>query len=414
MRLIKLGAAALTAGMGASGAGAATIVSGPEGWNVDNVAVGTGPDAEGTFFSVIYDRAPTDPGAETYGRITFDDDEAFSPGVKVMNGPDQGSFGTTTLPGVTETSADNASNCIMASSDSWCDGPRRTGKRWKQQITRAGGAMDLVFDVDATGTDETEYRGFHRLVNVTGEQLAGFRLELGFGVGSSFTASTSGDGLRLAPRGAQNPTQFPFGLFGEEGSRGRIGGFFDATARAGFGTSFDEDSITTGAIFGAYDDYFGSWISQEDAPEGLLWDDDGDPTTDALLMAYLVPETGEWEQRRVINSLGEAETLVADPDVRGPSFASIEDVELFFDDRAWTLDGVTFFQDLVEDVANLNVNYFIYTGDATQWSTFDGTMADFTLRVTAQPVPVPAALPLLGAGVAALAGLGLRRRRAHG
>jgi len=29
-------------------------------------------------------------------------------------------------------------------------------------------------------------------------------------------------------------------------------------------------------------------------------------------------------------------------------------------------------------------------------------------------VPVPAALPLLGAGVAALAGLGLRRRRAHG
>ncbi|MCB1312513.1 MAG: VPLPA-CTERM sorting domain-containing protein [Sedimentitalea sp.] len=60
-------------------------------------------------------------------------------------------------------------------------------------------------------------------------------------------------------------------------------------------------------------------------------------------------------------------------------------------------------QDIIEDLANLNLNYAIALG-----SNFVGT--SFTLRVETTPVPLPAAAPLLLAGFGAL-GFAARRRR---
>lgn len=412
LRLAAYGLLATTA-IAAGPVGATTLVSGPAGWNTDNVDVSAADDGEGTFFSVVYDRDPSLPGATTNGRIAYTPPEGDAPGIKVMNGSDQGS--TPEFPDQPL----NSSNCIMASSDAYCDGPMQTGKRFKQQLT-APGPMDLVFNVDASSTDETEYRVFQRLVNLTGKPLAGFDLQLGFGIGSGFVASTDGDGLSLTPRDQQLPTQFPFGLFGEaDNPDGRLGGFFDATARAGFNTEFTEDSISTEGLFGAYSSYFGpGWVTQQEAPKGLLWDDDGDDTTDAVVMAFLDKETGMWEQRRFINTTGPsdpfADTLIADPAVRGPMFANIEDIDLFDDDTGganWDLDGDTFFEDAIEDIANLNVNWFLQLGDATGWRTYnagDGT-ATFTMRVTTTVVPAPVALPMMVLTIAGLAGLRMRR-----
>jgi hypothetical protein len=407
--------AASVAALGAGGANAGTILSGLDGWNLDNVQAET---IGGEDYSVIYDTVPP-AGGDTYGRVLVDEAEGIvAPGIKVMNGSDQGSLGETTLPAYPgQSSLDNTSNCIMASSPTWCDGPRQTGKRWKQQITAADGPMDIVFDVDATDTSDTEYRAFHRLINATGSGLAGFNLELGFGVGDGFVASTAGDGLSLARRDDQNPTQFPFGLFGEDGYEGRIGGFFDPTGRALFDTEFTEDTITTGALRGLYDDFFGpSWMPGDAVPEGVFFDHDDDENTEALVMAWINDE-GLWEQRREIvdGEVRPLEALLSDPltDLTGTSFtnANLEDLPLFSSLALADLEA-----GVIEDLANLNLNYYLTVGDATNWTTFADGAANFTLRVTAlegaAPVPVPAALPLLAGAVGGLAVMRRRRRPA--
>ncbi|MGM0584783.1 MAG: choice-of-anchor F family protein [Pseudomonadota bacterium] len=411
--------AASVAALSAGSAQATQIVSGTAGWNLDNIAPGeTLPD--GTETNDIYDQIQdANPGADgnTYGRVLVDAPEGvFQPGIKVMNGSAGGldEFGEPT------TIEDNTSNCIMASGTAYCDGPRQTGKRWKQQITGAGGPMDLVFNVDPSTAEtdpgtgevlETEYRAFHRLINATGEGLAGFKLELGFGVGDDFVASAAGDGIRVTPRDDQNPTQFPFGLFGEDLSvsdSGRLGGFFDPTGRALFDTTFEEDSITTGALRGLYDDFFGpSWMPGDAVPEGVFYDHDNDDSTEALVMAWL-REDGLWEQRRefVDGEVRPVEELLSDPlaDLTGTEFAdlTLENLPMFDTLSLGDLEG-----GVIEDLANLNLNYALFVGDTSGWGS-----DTFTLRVTAAagtaPVPVPAALPLLGAAVG---GLALMRRR---
>lgn len=344
-----------------------------------------------------------------------------------MNGPDQGGFPT--VPELD--AASNASNCIMASSYTYCDGPMQTGKRFKQQMTGIG-PIDLVFNVDASEPDtETEYRVFQRLVNRTGVDLGGFVLELGFGVGSGFAASGLGDGLSLSPRDEQNPTQFPFGLFGAPTADRPLGGFFDATERALFDTVFAEDSIQTAGLLGSYDYYFEKgWVSQEQAPDGVLFDHDNDASTDVLVMAFLNEKTGKWEVRRTIDGDGEVVTLVADPTVRGDEYDSAADAIAALlglpgagvlagdlgSPRGLADLGDLFDTGPIEDVANLNVNYFIQVAMANLCPTFDtGTgQATFTMRVTpfasdSQVIPLPAAAPLLMAGIGGL--LALRRRR---
>ncbi len=357
--------------------GALSSLAGPAlatsitGWNTDNVVVPTGPfTPDVTYFSTVYDRDVTGgtAGAITNGRIAFTPPEATAPGLTVQ-----------TAPATT-------GNCILASSGTTCDGPFQSGKRFKQQATNKG-AIDLVFDME-NDDNTAPYRVFHRLVNLTGQDIGSFSVELGFGVGDQFRRSTAGDGLAFGfgdgTFGANDTlvpfTQFPFGLFGDASTNPNfdIDGFF-AAERTGFDLAITEDIILSDDFYGPYEELFGDWLSQGDVPLGYFWDNDGDPATDAILMAWINGD-GDIEQRREED--GSDPSTIA-PIIVDPS--AVAGYELL----------------PIEDLANLNLNYLIFFGENVD---FD----NFTLRVTTTPVSEPMTLAMFGIG---LAGLGMARRR---
>jgi len=369
-----LACAALVLGVPVA-ATAATI----EGWNTGNVAVGATPPDGVTGASVIYDRDPADPAATTSGKIVFTPPEALGPGIKVQPEPYQGSG-----PGGID-----LTGCLMTSNQS--------GKRIKQQMTGFG-PVDLVFDT-AESAETSTYQAFHRLINVTGQSLAGFVVELGTGVGDGFVAFAADSLVRFSSAFSAQPTgsgpassQFPFGLFGDatDNPNFALNGFFEPE-RTGFVVDVSETRLESAGFYGPYGDYFGDWLSREDVPQGAFWDDDGDASTDALLMAWLNGD-GLWEARRAIEdgaaiSLDLFQTFGTYDDLLASLFDGFEDA---------------FSEGAIEDLANLNLNFAIelgadYTGDS------------FTLRTTVAPVPLPATGLLLVAGMGLLGAL---RRRA--
>jgi hypothetical protein len=137
--------------------------------------------------------------------------------------------------------------------------------------------MDLVFDTATSDTDSL-YQVFHRVVNLTGQMLDGFSVQLGTGVGDAFQSSSNGDGLAFSSTVALGPnnesafSQFPFGLFGSTAQPNpnpnfTLGGFFDTTERSGFDlTRPDEDTINSAGFYGSYGSLFGGWLDQSMAP----------------------------------------------------------------------------------------------------------------------------------------------------
>jgi len=422
-------------------ASAATIT----GWNLGNVAEGP-TDDDGTDdvggASLVYDtiikddEGNIDPdavaSADTNGKIVYIAPESNTPGVKVV----QESY-----------AGDLFDGCIMASSTATCTSPFQSGKRIKQQVTDTG-TIDLVFDVstDPEGDAEAIYQVFHRLINVTGEQLDGFEVSLGTGVGADFSASTSGDGLRFAtnddgvgfgPDDLAAFSQYPFGLFGGEPLNPnplKLPGFFDTKDRAGFTVSLGEDTITSTEYYGIYDDLFGGWLSQEDVPLGLLYDyQDG---SDPLVMAWAGADG--WEFLRCTETGLEGDPCLAPagqtPDIGvGPLGSTIFAFDYdnnaqgisdsMFEYMAKNLvgadggtqltfgtaeDGADLFVDAIEDLANLNLTFAIALDDS-----FTGS--SFTLRVNTYdttPIPLPATAPLLVAGLGAFGWASRRRKSA--
>lgn len=381
-------------------ANAATIT----GWNTDNVELGVAVDddpntpAPEDSASVVYqDPAKTD----TNGQIYYAAPEAAYPGLEVLNTPyttGQGSF----------------DGCIIASSTADCSSGFQSGKRFKEQLTDTG-SVDLVFDV-APGETDSLYQVFHRAVNLTEQMIGSFTVELGFGVGDLFVASTAGDGLgfdltaTLGPNNLAAFTQYPFGLFGDDQQPNpnptfTLDGFFDGDSRAGFDLALAEDLLMTTGFYGTYDDLFGSWLSREMVPDGLLWDW-ALGTADPLVMAW---DNGtEWEVRRGIDaSLDGDGTSISVNDVyaldeadwKTYAYGDIAGVQSFL--------GVNVFQDAIEDLANLNLNYVISLTSAFQGDSF-------TLRLTSNPavIPLPAGAPLLAGGIALLAFFRRRTARA--
>ena len=273
---------------------AATITD----WNTDNVQVGATPPDGITGESVVYDQSVPPIGtASTSGKIVFTPPEAGSPGIKVVNSayPDTGKSSTLTLDG-----------CIMASSTATCDSPFQSGKRIKQVVTGFD-PVDLVFDIDDTSTTESVYQVFGRLINQTSKSLAGFSLELGFGVGNDFVQATAADGISFSTLFTAQPsgsgpvsTQFPFGLFGDADTNPNflLDGFF-ADERTGFDTTVTTAKIESSAIYGPYSSIFGDWMSAGLEPQGLFWDFDQDPDTDALLMAKHIADRNDIDANRI-------------------------------------------------------------------------------------------------------------------
>lgn len=380
-------ATALALAMAAPAAGAASIT----GWNTNNVDVGPtfSGTVEQTGVSTVYDRDVTSgtAGAVTNGNIFYDFPEANSPGIKTVNGP--------------FTSGGNiTAGCIMASSGATCDSGFQSGKRFKQAIT-AQGPIDLVFDVDPEGTATDSatqgYQVFQKLINQSGQAITSYRISLGTGLGQGFAESGANDGLKFdssfqfGPDDANAYSQFPFGLFGDAATNPNftLDGFF-APERSGFSMSFSEDVLLTTGFFGPYDDVFGPGLLDEGAvPTGAFFDEDGDPATDDVLIAWLNGD-GLWEQRREILGDGTIAPL-ATPQ----TFGTLDTLE--------SNVGETLLTDIIEDLANVNVNYAIdlagFVGDS------------FTLRLDAGLDPLPnddtGVVPLPAGYLMLLSALGL-------
>jgi hypothetical protein len=394
------------AGFSASPVLAAQITN----WNTDNVDVGTTPDVDENYFSTIYDKAPADPSASTNGYIKFNLDEGASPGLKVVNNADPLDSGNP------------VDNCIMAAGDATCNGPFQSGKRFKLDQTGAG-PIDLVFDLSNDSLEDGNdglYRVFQKYGNNTGSALGGFSIGLGFGIGDGFSSSTDGDNLSFVnfgenPKGSEFSSLFAQGLFGEDEERGRLRGYFSGE-RSGFNLSLTEDLFQSTGLFGGeygYQALFGDWMSYSMTPDGYFYDDDGDLSTDAVLMAHYDESIGKWRMNRGIDAGGNIETLASGNE--GAEYDTFDDVEAKLREQSGgsiplcsvaasgtpCLAGV----DAIEDLAKFNVTDFIDLFD------FDSTnQSSFTMRISAfAAVPEPGTLALFATGL----GVMLVRRRTN-
>ncbi|MGA7759261.1 MAG: choice-of-anchor F family protein, partial [Ilumatobacteraceae bacterium] len=390
---------------GATGAASLTVASTasagiiPEsGWNLDNVTVtldGTGsyfdPDMDPPYYfapdSDYSYQAAVDNGAGDVMGIVLAKDWPIGepPGIKIVN-DDKGK-----IPDGRPT------NCIMSTSyldgaflDSIdpqqvpCSGPFQSHKRFKVAMlptTVAGGAgfeegIDLVFDVDPE-EGSRDYQVFQKINNWTDGRLDGFKIEVGTGIGTGFAASNADGGVGLTnlslsvPDDFFDPNQlatFSQGLFGPEDTKhDRPPGFFDQTTRAGFFIdeagilSGQTDTLTSGAPLGSdddgglgtYYDLFGPWLPNNMLPTGIFWDDDGNPDTDAQLVAW-------YGFNPVLGALGWMTGAAG-------GFAAIDDATI----EAWG-QNLEYTSGVIDDLVNVGLNYIVTVGDTPS----------FTIRIT--------------------------------
>ena len=401
-----------------SGSAFATVIGSV---NLDNVVSTATPDADGNYFSTIYDQPNTVLGAGSNGYIKSTEGESNPPGITVITDAEPNPDNLIPAPS-------GVDNCVIANGDASCNSEFQSGKRIKLDQTSSG-AIDIVFNLDGSmpsADNDGLYKFYQKYGNNTGSALAGFTIGLGFGIGDSFVSSVIGDGLSFVdfgidPKGSEFSSVFSQGLFGTDEQRGRPQGYFSAE-RSGFNLEFvSEDLFRSAGIFGSYGDLFGDWLAYSMAPEGYFYDDDGDPTTDAILMAHRDEFTGEWIMNRRIDTDGNIETFAEGND--GQRLTSlVTDVEEALQIQVANITSPTASNaplaacvensptpvpclagvGEIEDLAKFNVTYFtdpqnINIGSDSALS-YQDNQATFTLRITAQDVSEPGVLGLFAAG----------------
>jgi hypothetical protein len=376
------------------------------GWNQDNVTVLLNPSdvadfsefdpASGCYaFPENSDHsyyADVDDGlGQVVGRVLAKDwPIGEPPGIKVIN--DDAGVKNGRPP-----------NCIMSTSylddaflDSGlpapvlCSGPYQSHKRFKvamlPEILGSQG-VDLVFNV-AASDEARQYEVFQKINNWTDKRLTGFTVEVGFGVGEQFV-SASGDAagqLTLSVPGSlwddDQLATFSAGLFGPLDPHGQIG-FFDEKTRAGFFIDeYDTDAGETGTqalhatrrLGSNYEELprgveamnqFGYWLPNNALPYGIFFDDDGNPDTDAVLVAWYGynPATEGLGWMR-----GVADKFVAVDDTVIEGYAN----------------NLRYSVDVIDDLVNVGLNYVVTVGDVTLFPA--DHPAQFTIRITPQAV----------------------------
>jgi len=385
--------------------GTPSNVDGFNGWNLNNVDVlitdtnyqnngknydqntGSYDDTYGdgdSFESIIYS---DDTKATIMGRLHGKDWPVGEPdGIKVLhditgttNGRPANCIINTSYVDLPEDDADgflDASNPTPIN----CAHPFQTHKRFKinfQPATIADGigqekGVDLLFNVEAEAGARS-YEVFQKINNYTGKRLQGYTIELGFGLGDSFIPATTTEDIKLSIGlgeddgadiwAANEMATFSHGLWGAPDSHFSSNGFFDGVS-SGYNVSLDvnQQHLTSISTLGSnYETLFGPWLTREWAPEGIFFDHDNDPSTDAELMAFWSDFDGtnhtgifEWRAGKVAN------------------FNVVEQATLY----EWATNPL-YAVDVVEDTLNLGLNYMIVVGDVTTYPS-----NTFTLRIT--------------------------------
>ena len=260
-----------------------------------------------------------------------------------------------------------------------CAGPWQSHKRFKinfQPSTVIGGtgnekSVDIVFNVE-NETGMRRYQVFQKLDNYSGKRLKGYAVQVGFGIGVNFVAATTQDinlslGL-LENDGADiwdelSIATFSHGLWGEPDQHFPNNGFFhDIPSGYKVTLSTDKKSFTSHDTLGSnYPTLFGNWLPSIWAPEGIFFDNDSNPETDAELMAFWsdwdgVQHTGIFTWRKGNDN----------------GFTIVDNTTLF----QWAMDPL-YAVDVVEDTLNLGINFIVEVGDVANF-----TDSKFTIRYT--------------------------------
>lgn len=250
-----------------------------------------------------------------------------------------------------------------------------------------GKPIDLVFNAtDSVVPAINPYQVFSKINNYTNKRLKGYKIVVGRGLGASFQSAsdlviadqlyislgvgeaTSGSSPDLFA--ADQLATFSHGLFGAADTTPPIhfttDGFFSnqtayfnvaqkCTTYIGMVPGADVACISnTDTIYSSsalstnYTSLFGEWLPSIWAPQGIFFDDDNDPTTDPVLVAY-------WDGTNWLK--GQAD-----------SFAVVTTTEF----NTWAASPL-YAIDVIEDVLNLGPNYIVKVGD--------GLGGDFTVRI---------------------------------
>lgn len=263
--------------------------------------------------------------------------------------------------------------------------------------------IDMVFNV-TDGGGLKPYQVFSKINNYTGKRLKGYKIVVGRGTGSGFQTASElgiaeklhislgkGEGYSSGSMGAPNGSDlfdgdglatFSHGLFGAIDTNFPSNGFFD-TRTAGFdveqlctsaagtapgtcptgytgpdgnATLMNSDTIQSTTVLASnYTSLFGDWLPSKWQPSGVFYDDDNDPSTDAVLKAWW--NGSQW----VGNNDGGSAPIPA---------ATLE---------AWGKDKL-YEVAKIEDVLNLGINYIVKVGDDLDNDAMTNT-STFTVRI---------------------------------
>ncbi|SFZ97794.1 hypothetical protein MNB_SV-5-165 [hydrothermal vent metagenome] len=365
------------------------------GWNFDNVDVRvvdvedfatniedfnttdgsyTGMGVDRSFESDIKDRS----AGTVMGHLHGKDWPVGEPaGIKIINGDNAVEHG-------------KPENCIMTSSylsggyldDATpspviCSSDFQTHKRFKINMLPTsvgeegeyGNPIDLVFNLDPADTTTVRYQVLQKINNYTNMRLDGYKVEvldengsvnpaltLSLGLGEGTDSKGISDGSNIWD--AEDMANMSHGLWGPVDSHFTQQGFFD-DVRAYYPVTLSAPNTISyiGEMAGGnYQALFGNWLPSSKMPKGIFHDDDGDPETDGILMAFygdpFATGTDDWHK-------GEAD-----------NWAIATDAER----ATWT--GTAYEEEGIEDVLNLGLNYIINIGDN---SAIGST---FILRIT--------------------------------
>jgi MYXO-CTERM domain-containing protein len=247
--------------------------------------------------------------------------------------------------------------------------------------------IDLVFDVSDIDNSDQLYRVFGKFSNKTPGRLDGFKVELGFGVGADFVASTDLDGLSLAE--ASEFGRYPGGLFGGSPAEGLP--FFNVES-AEFTLAKTEDAFEGTDMPTQYSDLFGNWLPLEWVPTAWFHDHDGNPANDPLLQAWFDGERWlTYEKQFDLDAIDALFATLAGPPVldrNGDILAQIE-AEVDFTDRAQR-DAVIAAMTLVEqEIPQAQLDAWagqpttVETAGGDLYATWDPELGDEGLYVLA-------------------------------
>ena len=288
--------------------GAPAMAGTIEGWNTGNVVTTPGLDADGNGFSCIYDQPTADGIGNTSAYIKFTPPETVSPGLKVENDSAPGD-------GSTSYSGSDVANCILSAGPSSCNSEFQSGKRFKLDRT-AFDPVDLVFNVDPNGIFDNTYGandGLYKVFQKYGNNTdARSRASRWNSVSGSVTASSprrlgmawalwisvltrrTTSSARCSPRACSARSILRNTRWRAISATSAPGSTWTWSARTCSPRLASSVSMTTCSATGC---------RTPQVPDGFFYDDDGDASTDAILMANQEAD-GTWSVNRGIDANG--------------------------------------------------------------------------------------------------------------